>query len=80
MACKSLFAEARLQHVSCSKQQDLLTKPPPPAAHCPAPCTLPAAVVDGDIKPVSLADYRGKYVVLFFYPKDFTFVCPTEIM
>lgn len=26
-----------------------------------------------------LADYRGKYVVLFFWPLDFTFVCPTEI-
>ena len=28
---------------------------------------------------ISLADYKGKYVVLFFYPLDFTFVCPTEI-
>jgi len=31
-------------------------------------------------KPVSLADYKGKYLVLFFYPLDFTFVCPTEII
>lgn len=28
---------------------------------------------------VSLEDYRGKWVVLFFYPRDFTFICPTEI-
>jgi alkyl hydroperoxide reductase subunit AhpC len=28
---------------------------------------------------VSLSDYRGKWVILFFYPLDFTFVCPTEI-
>ena len=28
----------------------------------------------------SLSDYRGKYVVLFFYPLDFTFVCPSEII
>jgi peroxiredoxin (alkyl hydroperoxide reductase subunit C) len=28
----------------------------------------------------SLADYRGKYVILFFYPLDFTFVCPSEII
>ncbi|MCL2457252.1 MAG: peroxiredoxin [Desulfobulbus sp.] len=28
----------------------------------------------------SLADYRGKYVILFFYPLDFTFVCPSEIL
>ena len=37
------------------------------------------AVVDQEFKPVKLSDYRGKYVVLFFYPLDFTFVCPTEI-
>lgn len=30
-------------------------------------------------KEVSLKDYKGKWVVLFFYPRDFTFVCPTEI-
>jgi|SRR5882672_8097176 len=31
-------------------------------------------------KDVSLADYRGKWLVMFFYPLDFTFVCPTEII
>jgi peroxiredoxin (alkyl hydroperoxide reductase subunit C) len=35
---------------------------------------------DGSIKEVKLSDYKGKYVVLFFYPLDFTFVCPTEII
>ncbi|GBF99123.1 thioredoxin-dependent peroxide reductase [Raphidocelis subcapitata] len=45
-----------------------------------APDFTAPAVVDGEIKTVRLADYRGKYVVLFFYPKDFTFVCPTEII
>ena len=30
-------------------------------------------------KKVKLSQFRGKYVVLFFYPLDFTFVCPTEI-
>jgi alkyl hydroperoxide reductase subunit AhpC len=40
-----------------------------------------AVMPDGTFKEVSLADYRGdKYVVLFFYPLDFTFVCPTEII
>ena len=29
---------------------------------------------------VSLSDYAGKYVVVYFYPLDFTFVCPTEII
>ncbi len=32
-----------------------------------------------DYKEVSLKDYKGKWLVLFFYPRDFTFVCPTEI-
>lgn len=33
----------------------------------------------GAIKKLSLADFRGKWLVLFFYPGDFTFVCPTEL-
>ncbi len=32
-----------------------------------------------DIQWVKLSDYKGKWVVLFFYPADFTFVCPTEL-
>ena len=32
-----------------------------------------------DYKEISLKDYRGKWLILFFYPRDFTFVCPTEI-
>lgn len=35
---------------------------------------------DGSEKVLSLSDYKGKWVVLFFYPLDFTFVCPTEII
>ncbi len=35
---------------------------------------------DGSFAEKSLSDYRGKYVVLFFYPLDFTFVCPSEII
>ncbi len=45
-----------------------------------APNFTTQAVINGEFKPVSLTDYRGKYVVLFFYPLDFTFVCPTEII
>ena len=37
------------------------------------------AYVNGEIKKVSLGDFEGKWVVLFFYPRDFTFICPTEI-
>ena len=45
-----------------------------------APDFKATAVIDGDFKDISLSDYRGKYVVLLFYPLDFTFVCPTEIL
>ena len=46
----------------------------------PAPQFSAQAVVNGgDFKEVNLADYKGKWVVLFFYPLDFTFVCPTEL-
>lgn len=40
-----------------------------------------AAAVQGDkmIDGFKLSDYKGKYIVLFFYPLDFTFVCPTEL-
>ena len=34
---------------------------------------------DGSFKELKLSDFRGKWVILFFYPLDFTFVCPTEI-
>ncbi len=36
-------------------------------------------VVGTDFKEINLSDYKGKWVVLFFYPLDFTFICPTEI-
>ncbi len=41
----------------------------------PAPdFTAQAVMADGSVQEVKLSDYRGKHVVLFFYPKDFTFV------
>jgi len=43
--------------------------------------TATAVMGDGSFKDdFKLSDYRGKYVVLFFYPLDFTFVCPSEIL
>jgi len=39
-----------------------------------------AVMPDNSFKEVSLSDYKGKYVVLYFYPLDFTFVCPSEII
>jgi peroxiredoxin (alkyl hydroperoxide reductase subunit C) len=46
----------------------------------PAPEFKTTAVYGKDFKEVRLSDFRGKYVVLFFYPLDFTFVCPTELV
>lgn len=43
--------------------------------------TATAVMADGSINEnFSLADYKGNYIVLFFYPLDFTFVCPTELI
>lgn len=47
----------------------------------PAPNFKATAVMgNGDFQEVQLSDYKGKMVVLYFYPLDFTFVCPTEII
>jgi len=51
----------------------LVTKPAPDF-------TAKAVLPDGTIADLTLSAYRGKYVVLFFYPLDFTFVCPSEIL
>ncbi len=45
-----------------------------------APNFKTTASQNGDFKELSLGDFKGKYVVMFFYPLDFTFVCPTELM
>ena len=44
-----------------------------------APDFTATAVVEQEFKTISLSDYQGQYLVLFFYPLDFTFVCPTEV-
>jgi peroxiredoxin 2/4 len=46
----------------------------------PAPDFTAMAVCGQEFRTVKLANYRGKYIVLFFYPLDFTFVCPSEVM
>ncbi|CAK8681027.1 unnamed protein product [Clavelina lepadiformis] len=45
-----------------------------------APSFKGTAVVNGQFQQITSDDYAGKYMVLFFYPLDFTFVCPTEII
>jgi len=51
----------------------LVTKPAPDF-------TAKAVMPDNSFAELTLSSYRGKYVVLFFYPLDFTFVCPSEII
>ncbi|MGL6225391.1 MAG: peroxiredoxin [Thermoguttaceae bacterium] len=51
----------------------LVTKPAPEF-------TTEAVMPNGTFQQVSLKDFKDKYVLLFFYPLDFTFVCPTEII
>ena len=51
-----------------------------PLVGSPAPEFKANAYVNGELKELSLSDYRGKWVYLLFYPLDFTFVCPTEIL
>ncbi|XP_041033059.1 peroxiredoxin-2 [Carcharodon carcharias] len=47
----------------------------------PAPdFTAKAVMPNGEFQDLTLSSYKGKYVVFFFYPLDFTFVCPTEII
>ena len=46
----------------------------------PAPHFEAVAYQQKDFKNIKLTDYKGKWVCLFFYPLDFTFVCPTEIL
>ncbi len=45
-----------------------------------APHFVAQAAHKGDLREIKLTDYNGKWLVLFFYPLDFTFVCPTEII
>ncbi|XP_052745021.1 peroxiredoxin-2-like [Bicyclus anynana] len=51
-----------------------------PKIQKPAPDFAATAVVNGEFNQLRLADFSGKYVVLMFYPLDFTFVCPTELI
>ena len=51
-----------------------------PALSSPAPAWSGVAVTELKLKDISLDDYKGMYLILLFYPYDFTFICPTEII
>jgi len=46
----------------------------------PAPDFELEGYFNGSFRKYKLSDYRGKWVILLFYPLDFTFVCPTEVL
>lgn len=50
-----------------------------PQINQPAPLFMVEAFHNGETKKVSLTDFKDKWVILVFYPADFTFVCPTEL-
>ena len=71
--------------LSCGKPAHVQgSAPAGGAAVNPVGMAVPAmeleAFYKGKITTVRLGDYRGKWLVLFFYPSDFTFVCPTELV
>ncbi|CAL7939541.1 unnamed protein product [Xylocopa violacea] len=51
-----------------------------PALSSPAPAWKGVAIIDLAVRDISLTEYRGKYLILIFYPYDFTFICPTEMI
>ncbi|XP_022907841.1 peroxiredoxin-like [Onthophagus taurus] len=51
-----------------------------PKIQHPAPNFEGMATVGDEFKLIRLNDFKGKYLILFFYPLDFTFVCPTELI
>ncbi|GBF99374.1 hypothetical protein Rsub_12178 [Raphidocelis subcapitata] len=64
---------------SAGRRNAVLVNAAAPLVGNAAPDFKATAVFDQEFVDVSLSQYKGKYVVLFFYPLDFTFVCPTEI-
>ena len=68
------LASAAAAAAAPARAHHLLVRRPAPAF------SGPAVQPDGSISRISLDHFKGKYLVLFYYPLDFTFVCPTEII
>lgn len=63
----------------CCCENDICCDNHTPKIGKQAPDFTAQAYYNDDEKKISLSDYKGKWVILMFYPKDFTFVCPTEL-
>lgn len=71
---------SRSRNTACKAAEGIVGgAPSPPLVGNKAPDFSAQAVFDQEFIDITLSQYRGRYVVLFFYPLDFTFVCPTEI-
>jgi alkyl hydroperoxide reductase subunit AhpC len=83
---KSSYTVLQEKHLMTQQQTNTAQNQAPCGPACgvgvglPAPDFTAMAVVNKQFKEIKLSDYRGQHVVLFFYPLDFTFVCPTEII
>ncbi|XP_049851961.1 peroxiredoxin-1-like [Schistocerca gregaria] len=77
MPCnQSIQSQSQSCSHGCMKKTHVIV----PRIGCPAPdFKVTALMPNKEFKEISLSDYKGKWLVLFFYPLDFTFVCPTEI-
>jgi len=78
---KILFLSLVISLLSCSnaEQTEKNTLPVQTLIGTNIPSLTLDAYHKGTIKKVSLQSYKGKWLILFFYPGDFTFVCPTEL-
>lgn len=70
----NLYIVAVVFLMSGIAKAEAITREPAPQFH-----NIPA-VVNNEFTQLSLKDYKGKYVVLIFYPFDFSYVCPTELV
>ncbi|KAL0270270.1 UNVERIFIED_CONTAM: hypothetical protein PYX00_007736 [Menopon gallinae] len=88
----SFLSRALRVAANCAKNQWITPYPGPSCAFSlsaplqavkvqgPAPDFKGTAAFKQEFKEIKLADYKGKYLIFFFYPLDFTFVCPTELI
>mgnify|MGYP001139034379 CR=1 FL=1 len=76
LACSISFCSF---NCSCSKEKNIAEKSINHFIRTKIPEIKMEAFYEGKITKINLSDYRGKWLILFFYPADFTYVCPTEL-
>ncbi|CAD1480143.1 unnamed protein product [Heterotrigona itama] len=85
MSTSDSFLRSKIEQNNfyCSEQPQKLRKPEVhmvPALSTIAPTWSGTAIINLNMEDISLNDYKGKYLIMLFYPYDFTFICPTEII